>query len=61
VSGVRYRVTSVVTMSKAAFARRSTSLLRQDGPPRLVVVSCANYDWSTGIWPDNAVLIARLI
>jgi hypothetical protein len=46
-------------MTKAAFARRSSRLLRQDGPPRLVIVTCANYDWSTGEWPDNAVLIAR--
>jgi hypothetical protein len=24
-----------------------------------VVVSCANYDWATGVWPDNAVVIAK--
>jgi hypothetical protein len=59
VSGVRYRVTAVRVMTKRRLAVRAPQLFRQTGPPRLVVVSCANYDWATGVWPDNAVVIAK--
>jgi hypothetical protein len=59
VGGLRYRVTSVRIMSKARVARRAASLFRQDGPPRIMVVSCASYNWSTHEWPANAIVIAR--
>lgn len=58
VSGVRYRVTSVRVMPKPQLARRAPHMFRQDGPPRLVVVSCASYDWATHTWPANAVVTA---
>lgn len=61
VSGIRYRVTSVRVMVKAQLARRAAHLFSRDGPPRLVVVSCADYDWSTGVWPANAVVVAEPI
>lgn len=59
VSGVRYRVTRVLVMSKRELARRADRLFRQTGPHRLVVVTCARYDWDRGVWPANTVVIAR--
>lgn len=59
VSGIRYRVTSVRVMVKAELARRAARLFSWTGRPRLVVVSCADYDWSTHTWPANAVLVAE--
>lgn len=57
-SGVKYRVVSNETMSKADLAARATDLFNQSGPPRLVVVTCEDYDPATGEWVSNAVLTA---
>lgn len=61
VSGIRYRVARVVVMSKARLARRAAHLFSRHGRPRLVVVSCADYDWATHTWPANAVVVATRI
>lgn len=44
VSGVRYVVRRVTVVSTGRFARWSASLLAQDGPPRLVLVTCSDWD-----------------
>lgn len=59
VSGVRYTVTSNRVMLKTALARRAPRLFSQTGPPRLVVVTCEGYDWNTGIYSSNVVLVAK--
>lgn len=59
VSGIAYRVTRVFVVSKSRLARISPKLFRQNGPPRLAVVSCAEYNWTTREWPANSVVIAR--
>lgn len=42
-SGVKYMVTRVEVISKAALARRAPSLFRQHGRPRVVLVTCEDY------------------
>lgn len=59
VSGIHYRVVKVMVVSKKRLAVLAPSLFRQTGAPRLAVVSCANYDWTHHIWPDNAIVIAK--
>lgn len=55
---VRYRVVRNVVITKAELARRSSDLFAQDGPSKLVVVTCEGYDPATGEYHDNVVLIA---
>lgn len=59
VSGVWYTVTSNRVISKAALAERAPSLFGQEGAARLVVVTCEDYDWATGEYASNVVLVAR--
>jgi len=58
VSGARYRVTRVEVITKRALARRAVRLFSQDGPPRLVLVTCEGYDPTTGRYADNVVVTA---
>jgi hypothetical protein len=58
-SGVKYRVTEVAVISKAELARRAPRLFRQDGAPRLVLVTCEGYDPTTGHYEDNVVVTLR--
>jgi hypothetical protein len=58
VSGVGYRVVSVEIITKAELARRSSELFSQHGAPKLVVVTCEGYNWSTGEYADNVVVTA---
>ncbi len=57
-SGVRYQVTSVQVISKAALAERSSRLFAQSGPHRLVIVTCEDYDPATGDYASNVVVTA---
>lgn len=61
VSGVHYRVVKVMVVSKKRLATLAPYLFRQTGSPQLAVVSCANYNWSLHVWPDNAIVIAKPI
>lgn len=61
VSGFRYRVVSVSIISKAALARRAPALFSQNGNPRLVLVTCEGYNWSTGHYADNVVVVGKPI
>lgn len=58
VSGICYRVRSVAILTHEELAARSAHLFGQAGAPRLVVVTCARYDWSRGVWTQNTVVIA---
>jgi hypothetical protein len=58
VSGIRYRVTEVKVMSKARLAKRAADLFRQDGPHKLVLVTCEGYDPATRTYADNVVVTA---
>lgn len=60
-SGVRYRVTSVRVVSKSVLARRSPRLFDPYGTPQLVLVTCEGYNWTTGHYADNVVVIAEEI
>jgi hypothetical protein len=60
VSGARYVVTRVRVISKAALARAATRLFRQDGPHRLILVTCEGYDPTTGHYSSNVVVTLRL-
>lgn len=59
VSGIRYRVTDVTVMSKARLAKRAQDLFRQDGPHKLVLVTCEGYDPATRTYADNVVVTAK--
>lgn len=59
VSGLAYVVKSNRTISKAALARQSSSLFDQRGSPRLVLVTCEDYNPTTGHYASNVVLTAR--
>jgi hypothetical protein len=61
ISGARYRVTSNKPISKPELALRAGKIFSQVGDPRLVVVTCTDYDPSTGEYASNEVLIARPI
>ncbi len=60
VSGVEYVVKSNRVISKAALAKRASSLFSQSGPNRLVVVTCEDYNADTGHYASNVVLVAEL-
>lgn len=58
-SGVlHYAVTAVSVHSKAEFADRAARVLRQEGPHRLVVVTCE--DWDGSDYRSNVVVQATL-
>lgn len=54
-----YRVSSVEVMSTADLARRARVLFSQEGEHRLVLVTCEDYDPTTGHYRSNVVLIAE--
>jgi LPXTG-site transpeptidase (sortase) family protein len=54
---VRYAVVSVRVLDRAALARRHRSVFRQDGPGRLVLVTCE--DWDGTAYRSNVVVVAR--
>jgi hypothetical protein len=58
VSGVRYRVSEVVVISKAELARRASELFDQTGEARLVIVTCEGWNPATGHYSSNVVLTA---
>ena len=43
-------------ISKENLAHRATALFAQTGPPKLVLVTCENYDRSTGHYASNVVV-----
>ena len=59
-SGIAYEVTSVRVVSKPALAARAEDLFSQQGKHRLVVVTCEDYDATTGEYASNVVLTAEL-
>ena len=56
-STLRYVVERVQVFDKATLSTRAAQLFRQDGPPRLVLVTCA--DWDGSRFLSNVVVIAR--
>ncbi|MGY0536506.1 class F sortase [Nocardioides sp. YJ-D4] len=54
---VRYTVTTVRTLSRAAFARWAPALSDSGGAARLVLVTCT--DWDGSRYLSNAVVVAR--
>jgi hypothetical protein len=61
VSGIPYRVGSVQVLTHRQLAKQSPNLFSQTGPARLAVVTCADYDWSLGIWTKNTVVLAKQV
>lgn len=59
VSGLRYRVISVRVVSKTNVDRRAATLFEQDGKPLLVVVTCTDYNPTTGLYASNVVVTAK--
>ncbi|GAB2969432.1 class F sortase [Nocardioides montaniterrae] len=53
----RYRVTRVHTFAKGIVAADAERLFRQTGPPRLVVVTCS--DWNGTRYLSNTIVTAR--
>lgn len=53
---ITYRVTVVTKYSQAALARRSQEVFAQDGPSRLVLVTCT--DWTGRVYLSNEVVTA---
>ena len=51
-----YQVESVDVISKDVFARDAGQILAQDGPGRLVVITCD--DWDGSVWRSNIVTVA---
>ena len=58
VDGHVYRVRSVEVIPKEELARRAEVLFDQGGPPRLVLVTCEDYDPDTGHYASNVVVVA---
>jgi hypothetical protein len=55
-NGHAYEVTSVAVISKADLARRAPALFAQTGRPKLVLVTCEDYDRTTGHYSSNVVV-----
>ena len=62
VSGIRYRVVSVVSITKAELAKQGSTLFEQTGRPQLVVVTCdiRTYNPTTHEYANNTVVTATL-
>ena len=43
-------------ISKDEMAERAPALFSQTGPPKLVLVTCENYDRATGHYASNVVV-----
>lgn len=59
VSGVNYRVSSVDILSVAQLSRRAPNLFSQEGPRKLVVVTCEGFNHATGEWDYNVIVTAK--
>jgi hypothetical protein len=55
-NGHAYEVTSVEVISKSELARRAPDLFSQEGRPKLVLVTCEDYDRATGHYSSNVVV-----
>ncbi len=55
-NGLSYKVTSVKVISKNELARRAPALFAQTGRPKLVLVTCEDYDRATGHYASNVVV-----
>jgi sortase (surface protein transpeptidase) len=53
---VRYRVDQVDVYRTQRLARRASGVFRQDGPARLVLVTCAG--WNGSRYLSNVVVVA---
>lgn len=56
---LRYRVESVKVMSKSDVAREAPRLFAQNGDPRLVLITCEDYDAATGEYASNVVVVGK--
>jgi sortase (surface protein transpeptidase) len=57
-----YRVTGIVTVHKDDLPARAPQLFGQDGPPRLVLVTCGgDYIGGTDGYRDNRIISAQLL
>jgi len=56
VNGHAYEVTSVEVISKDELARRAPALFAQAGRPKLVLVTCEDYNRTTGHYASNVVV-----
>ena len=54
--GYSYTVNSVAVISKAALAERAPVLFAQTGRPKLVLVTCEDYNRATGLYASNVVV-----
>lgn len=60
-SGFRYEVESVTSVPKARLAE-GTDVFRQDGPHRLVLITCGGeFDRATRSYADNVVVVATFV
>lgn len=56
-----YRVTDVLTLHKNELPTQAQPLLGQDGPHRLVLVTCGDYIAGTDGYRDNRIVTAELV
>jgi sortase family protein len=56
-SGHSYRVMSVEVISKSELTERAPTLFAQTGRPKLVLVTCEDYDPATGHYASNVVVV----
>ena len=59
VSGHTYQVTSVEVISKEQLAERAPALFAQTGRPKLVLVTCEDYQRATGHYASNVVVTLK--
>ena len=57
--GHAYEVTSVEVISKDELGRRAPALFAQTGRPKLVLVTCEDYDPTTGHYASNVVVTSK--
>ncbi len=57
--GHPYQVTSVEVISKQQLAERARALFAQMGRPKLVLVTCENYQPATGHYASNVVVTLK--
>ena len=56
-TGLTYRVGSVEVLSRDELARRRVEIFGRSGPPRLVLITCE--DWDGTAYRSNVVVTAR--
>ncbi len=57
--GHSYEVSFVEVISKRELARRAPALFAQTGRPKLVLVTCEDYDRATGHYASNVVVTLK--